>query len=97
MEEEIVSARGLTWGLPGQGAVIILHLSFNLQVTVLFAGQHISKSPFEVNVDKAQGDASKVTAKGPGLEAAGNIANKPTYFDIYTAGIVGQAFFQSLR
>ncbi|XP_054990702.1 filamin-B isoform X2 [Sorex araneus] len=56
------------------------------KVTVLFAGQHISKSPFEVNVDKAQGDASKVTAKGPGLEASGNIANKHTYFDIYTAG-----------
>ncbi|XP_070349740.1 filamin-B isoform X5 [Equus asinus] len=56
------------------------------KVTVLFAGQHISKSPFEVNVDKAHGDASKVTAKGPGLEATGNIANKPTYFDIYTAG-----------
>ncbi|XP_074861976.1 filamin-B isoform X3 [Carettochelys insculpta] len=56
------------------------------KVTVLFAGQHISKSPFDVNVDKAQGDASKVTAKGPGLEATGNIANKPTYFDIYTAG-----------
>ncbi|XP_075794972.1 filamin-B isoform X6 [Pelodiscus sinensis] len=56
------------------------------KVTVLFAGQHISKSPFDVNVDKAQGDASKVTAKGPGLEAIGNIANKPTYFDIYTAG-----------
>ncbi|KAH0630144.1 hypothetical protein JD844_012814, partial [Phrynosoma platyrhinos] len=56
------------------------------KVSVLFAGQHISKSPFEVNVDKAQGDASKVTAKGPGLEVTGNIANKPTYFDIYTAG-----------
>ncbi|XP_053149776.1 filamin-B isoform X3 [Hemicordylus capensis] len=56
------------------------------KVSVLFAGQHIAKSPFEVNVDKAQGDASKVTAKGPGLEATGNIANKPTYFDIYTAG-----------
>ncbi|XP_066474120.1 filamin-B isoform X1 [Tiliqua scincoides] len=56
------------------------------KVVVLFAGQHIAKSPFEVNVDKAQGDASKVTAKGPGLEATGNIANKPTYFDIYTAG-----------
>ncbi|XP_061474309.1 filamin-B isoform X3 [Rhineura floridana] len=56
------------------------------KVTVLFAGQHISKSPFEVNVDKAQGDASKVTAKGPGLEVTGNIANKPAYFDIYTAG-----------
>nr|XP_056708864.1 filamin-B isoform X3 [Euleptes europaea] len=56
------------------------------KVMVLFAGQHISKSPFEVHVDKAQGDASKVTAKGPGLEATGNIANKPTYFEIYTAG-----------
>uniref|UniRef100_A0A8B9VP85 Filamin B n=1 Tax=Anas zonorhyncha TaxID=75864 RepID=A0A8B9VP85_9AVES len=56
------------------------------KVSVLFAGQHISKSPFEVNVDKAQGDASKVTAKGPGLEATGNIANKSTYFDLYTAG-----------
>uniref|UniRef100_A0A8C4YNQ6 Filamin B n=1 Tax=Gopherus evgoodei TaxID=1825980 RepID=A0A8C4YNQ6_9SAUR len=56
------------------------------KVTVLFAGQHISKSPFDVNVDKAQGDPSKVTAKGPGLEATGNIANKPTYFEIYTAG-----------
>ncbi|KPP72462.1 filamin-B-like, partial [Scleropages formosus] len=56
------------------------------KVTVLFAGQHIPKSPFEVNVDKALGDASKVTAKGPGLEPFGNVANKPTYFDIYTAG-----------
>lgn len=44
-----------------------------------------------MNVDKAQGDASKVTAKGPGLEATGNIANKPTYFEIYTAGKVNKA------
>lgn len=56
------------------------------KVTVLFAGQQIPKSPFEVDVDKAQGDPTKVTAKGPGLEPLGNIANKPTYFDIYTAG-----------
>ncbi|KAF7693127.1 hypothetical protein HF521_008443 [Silurus meridionalis] len=56
------------------------------KVTVLFAGQEIPKSPFEVNVDKAQGDPTKVTAKGPGLEPVGIIANKPTYFDIYTAG-----------
>uniref|UniRef100_A0A673NFR8 Calponin-homology (CH) domain-containing protein n=1 Tax=Sinocyclocheilus rhinocerous TaxID=307959 RepID=A0A673NFR8_9TELE len=56
------------------------------KVTVLFAGQQIIKSPFEVVVDKAQGDATKVTAKGPGLEPLGNIANKPTTFDIYTAG-----------
>lgn len=34
----------------------------------------------------AQGDSSKVTAQGPGLEAVGNIANKTTYFDVYTAG-----------
>lgn len=56
------------------------------QVTVLFAGQHISKSPFEVDVGMAQGDSSKVTAQGPGLEPSGNIANKTTYFDVYTAG-----------
>lgn len=60
---------------------------------MLFAGQHISKSPFEVDVEKAQGDASKVTAKGPGLEATGNIANKPTYFDIYTAGVYCSVLF----
>ncbi|KAI1890362.1 hypothetical protein AGOR_G00152950 [Albula goreensis] len=56
------------------------------KVTVLFAGQQIPKSPFEVGVDKAQGDPTKVTAKGPGLEPLGNIAGKPTYFEIYTAG-----------
>ncbi|XP_066436819.1 filamin-A isoform X4 [Eleutherodactylus coqui] len=56
------------------------------KVTVLFAGQHIAKSPFEVNVDKAQGDASKVTAQGPGLEPVGNFANKTTFFEIFTAG-----------
>ncbi|XP_076600524.1 filamin B a isoform X2 [Chaetodon auriga] len=56
------------------------------KVTVLFAGQQIPKSPFEVDVDKALGDASKVTVKGPGIEPVGNIANKPTYFDIFTAG-----------
>lgn len=53
---------------------------------VLFAGQDIDKSPYTVNVTKAMGDPSKVHARGPGLEANGNVANKPTYFDIYTAG-----------
>ncbi|XP_075713670.1 filamin-C isoform X2 [Rhinoderma darwinii] len=56
------------------------------KVTVLFAGQNINNSPFNVNVAMALGDANKVTARGPGLEPAGNVANKPTYFDIYTAG-----------
>lgn len=55
-------------------------------MTVLFAGQNIDGSPFGVNVGMALGDASKVTARGPGLEPVGNVANKPTYFDIYTAG-----------
>lgn len=53
---------------------------------MLFAGQHISKSPFEVEIGMAQGDSSKATAQGPGLEPSGNIANKATYFDVYTAG-----------
>ncbi|KAM6136829.1 filamin-C, partial [Pterocles gutturalis] len=56
------------------------------KVTVLFAGQNIDKSPFGVTVGMALGDASKVTARGPGLEPTGNVANKATYFDIYTAG-----------
>ncbi|XP_034777814.2 filamin-C-like isoform X5 [Acipenser ruthenus] len=56
------------------------------KVTVLFAGQNINKSPFMVNVSMALGDPNKVSARGPGLEPVGNIANKPTYFDIYTAG-----------
>uniref|UniRef100_A0AAZ3RFQ2 Calponin-homology (CH) domain-containing protein n=1 Tax=Oncorhynchus tshawytscha TaxID=74940 RepID=A0AAZ3RFQ2_ONCTS len=56
------------------------------KVTVLFAGLHINKSPYEVDVGMAQGDSSKATAQGPGLEPAGNIANKTTYFDVYTAG-----------
>ena len=54
----------------------------------MFAGQDIDKSPYTVNVTKTMGDASKVHARGPGLDATGNVANKPTYFDIYTAGEV---------
>ncbi|KAK1906672.1 Filamin-C [Dissostichus eleginoides] len=56
------------------------------KVKVLFAGQDIERSPFTVNVSKALGDPSRVQARGPGLQLSGNVANKPTYFDIYTAG-----------
>uniref|UniRef100_A0A7N6FKU4 Calponin-homology (CH) domain-containing protein n=1 Tax=Anabas testudineus TaxID=64144 RepID=A0A7N6FKU4_ANATE len=56
------------------------------RVRVLFAGQDIDRSPFMVQVSKAMGDSSRVQARGPGLQAMGNVANKPTYFDIYTAG-----------
>lgn len=58
---------------------------------MLFAGQNIERSPFEVNVGMALGDANKVSARGPGLEPVGNVANKPTYFDIYTAGKSGNS------
>uniref|UniRef100_A0A8C6V1W3 Filamin C, gamma a (actin binding protein 280) n=1 Tax=Neogobius melanostomus TaxID=47308 RepID=A0A8C6V1W3_9GOBI len=56
------------------------------KVKVLFAGQDIDKSPYSVNVAKDVGDPNKVHARGPGLEPTGNVANKPTYFDIFTAG-----------
>ncbi|XP_026182184.1 filamin-C-like isoform X10 [Mastacembelus armatus] len=56
------------------------------KVKVLFAGQDIDRSPFMVNVSKAMGDPTRVQARGPGLQPTGNVANKPTYFDIYTAG-----------
>lgn len=53
---------------------------------MLFAGQDIDRSPFLVNVSKAMGDPTRVQARGPGLQQTGNVAGKPTYFDIYTAG-----------
>ncbi|KAM8884183.1 filamin-C isoform 2-T2 [Synchiropus picturatus] len=56
------------------------------KVKVLFAGQDIDRSPFMVNISKAMGDPTRVQARGPGLQPTGNLANKPTYFDIYTAG-----------
>uniref|UniRef100_A0A3B3T694 Filamin C n=1 Tax=Paramormyrops kingsleyae TaxID=1676925 RepID=A0A3B3T694_9TELE len=56
------------------------------KVKVLFAGQDIDRSPFMVHVSKALGDSNKVSVRGSGLDPVGNVANKPTYFDIYTAG-----------
>ena len=52
-------------------------------VRVLFANRDIPKSPYKVNVEGFAGDASKVTASGPGLEPEGVVVNKPTYFHIY--------------
>lgn len=57
-----------------------------MQIKVLFAGQDIDQSPFMVNVSKAMGDPTRVQARGPGLQPTNNLASKPTYFDIYTAG-----------
>ena len=33
------------------------------------------------------GDASKVTAAGPGIERTGNVANKKTHFEVFTKGM----------
>uniref|UniRef100_F6WN97 Calponin-homology (CH) domain-containing protein n=1 Tax=Ciona intestinalis TaxID=7719 RepID=F6WN97_CIOIN len=53
------------------------------EVTVMFAGVGIHKSPFKVYVDDSPADPSKVVAKGPGL-LPGNIVNHPTHFDVIT-------------
>ncbi|CAH1264974.1 FLNC [Branchiostoma lanceolatum] len=55
-------------------------------VKVVFAGKEVPKSPFKVGVAASKSDPSKCSAKGPGLESAGVVANKATYFDIFTAG-----------
>lgn len=54
------------------------------RVIVKYNGLDIPKSPFEVKVEGHAGDASKVTASGPGLEPEGVVVNRPTYFDIFT-------------
>ncbi|XP_020279518.1 filamin-A isoform X4 [Pseudomyrmex gracilis] len=54
------------------------------KIKVLFAGREIPKSPYIVNVEGHAGDASKVTASGPGLQSEGVVVNRPTFFDIFT-------------
>ncbi|XP_076469743.1 LOW QUALITY PROTEIN: filamin-A-like [Babylonia areolata] len=58
------------------------------RVIVKFAAKEVPKSPFTVNVEGAAGDASKVTAKGPGIEKTGVVATKKTYFEVYTKGAI---------
>ncbi|XP_022101220.1 filamin-C-like isoform X6 [Acanthaster planci] len=55
-------------------------------IEVTFKGQQIQKSPFTVEIGDMKGDASKCSAKGPGLEPTGLIVNQPTNFEIFTAG-----------
>ncbi|KAK7101853.1 hypothetical protein V1264_020173 [Littorina saxatilis] len=56
------------------------------RVIIKFASKEIAKSPFKVTVEGAAGDATKVTAKGPGIEKTGVVATKKTYFEVYTKG-----------
>ena len=51
---------------------------------VHYNDNEIPKSPFDVKVEGFAGDASKVTASGPGLEPDGVVVNRPTYFDVFT-------------
>ncbi|XP_072402896.1 filamin-A isoform X1 [Diabrotica undecimpunctata] len=53
-------------------------------IYVLFSGRNSPKSPYHVKVEGFAGDASKVTASGPGLQHDGVHLNRPTYFDIFT-------------
>lgn len=56
------------------------------KVGVKFAGKEIPKSPFVVQVEGTAGDATKVTASGPGLQPDGVMVNKNTHFDIVAKG-----------
>ncbi|CRL07144.1 CLUMA_CG020139, isoform A [Clunio marinus] len=54
------------------------------KVYVKFSGRDVPKSPYNVMVEGVAGDASKVSASGPGLLPDGVIVKRPTYFDIHT-------------
>lgn len=65
-------------------------LMLSVQVIIKFATKEISKSPFIVSVEGAAGDATKVTASGPGLEKTGVVATKKTWFEVFTKGKVNE-------
>jgi len=57
------------------------------KVIVKFAGHEIPKSPFNVGIEGAAGDATKCKAYGPGIEKTGVMVNKKTYFEVSTKGM----------
>ena len=54
-------------------------------INITFGGQHITKSPFRVDVGPEK--FSRVVAYGPGLE--GGVVNQPACFTVETNGEVG--------
>ncbi|XP_065067168.1 filamin-A-like isoform X4 [Rhopilema esculentum] len=54
-------------------------------VHIRIGGHHIPDSPFRVNVS-SDVDATKVYARGPGLEPTGVIVNRPAKFEVVTSG-----------
>lgn len=59
-------------------------LEGNHKIIVKYSGRDIPKSPYEVKVEGHAGDASLVTASGPGLQPEGVSINQQTFFDIIT-------------
>lgn len=63
-------------------------------VTVTYGGQHITKSPFKVEVGPYK--ESRIRAYGPGLE--GGVVNQPAVFTVETngeTGALGKLYFLS--
>lgn len=56
-------------------------------MTITFAGKEIPKSPYTVTVEGSAGDAEKVSAEGPGLQASGVQSGKITHFEVFTEGM----------
>jgi len=56
------------------------------KVTIKYASKDIPKCPYLVQVTDKVGDASKVTAEGPGIEPTGVKAKHKTYFQVITKG-----------
>ncbi|XP_031833924.1 filamin A protein cher isoform X4 [Nomia melanderi] len=54
------------------------------KIKIFVDGKECANSPHTVNVGTQSGDATKVTASGPGLLPDGVMINKPTYFEIFT-------------
>ena len=54
-------------------------------INITFGGQHITKSPFRVDVGPEK--TSKIVAYGPGLE--GGVVNQPACFTVETNGETG--------
>ena len=54
-------------------------------INITFGGEHITKSPFKVDVGPTK--TSKIRAYGPGL--TGGVCNQPARFTVETNGEVG--------
>lgn len=61
---------------------------------VRFAGREIPKSPFVTSVEGMAGDASKVSASGPGLGKTGGMVGSKAFFEVNTKSMI---FFDPLR